>query len=90
MVFDHCRCLDFDKVPILPSVVFCAERGSSVNMSPLYMVSVTEMVDGDAKDLCVTAPVNVNSENSIVDAKDQQDYQFLVGDNLQVKATYVK
>ena len=61
-----------------------------MNMSPLYMVSVTEMVDGDAKDLCVTAPVNVNSENSIVDAKDQQDYQFLVGDNLQVKATYVK
>ena len=41
MVFDHCRCLDFDKEPILPSVVFCAERGSSVNMSPLYMVSVT-------------------------------------------------
>ena len=54
------------------------------------MVSVMEMVNGDAKDLCVTAPVNVNSENSIVDAKDQQGYQFLVGDNLQVKATYVK
>ena len=61
-----------------------------MNMSPLYMVSVMEMVDGDTKDLCVSAPVNVNSENSIVDAKDQQGYQFLVGDNLQVKATYVK
>ena len=76
MVFDHCRCLDFDKVPILPSVVFCAERGSSVNMSPLYMVSVTEMVDGDAKDLCVTAPVNVNSESSIVDAKTSRVINF--------------
>ena len=61
-----------------------------MNVSPLYMVSVTEMVDEDAKDVCVITPVNVNSENSIVDAKDQQDYQFLVGDNLQVNVTYVK
>ena len=59
-------------------------------MSPLYMVSVMEMVDEDAKDVCVIAPVNVNSENSIVDVKDQQGCQFLVGDNLQVNVTYVK
>ena len=59
-------------------------------MSPLYMVSVTERVDEDAKDVCVFAPVNVHGENSIVDAKDQRGYQFLVGDNLQVNATYVK
>ena len=45
-----------------------------MNVSPLHMVSVTEMVDEDAKDVCVFAPVNVHGENSIVDAKDQQGY----------------